>query len=307
MTMTQRAPHALDQQIWEYEQPLPQGVVAAVDDSLESIEAFRMAAEISARRGWRLHVVSVIAPSSTLGPGPDLTGELRKTDSLRLELRISVLKDLIAGNVVGKQASYEVTMGDPARSIVSAAECCGAELIVSGRTDHGQLERFIGNETTLRMMRESNIPVLAVCNATQGLKHVIVATDFSNASVATARVAAELMGGTGTIYLVHVEEPRDVIAGAPSRYGAPSPSDIVTWFRRTSAQLIGTSQLRVEPAVLSGNPVDTLLEFSERTGADMIAAGSHGYSRVERFFLGSVSTELVRRSQLPILVARDQS
>jgi nucleotide-binding universal stress UspA family protein len=306
MTMTQQAPHGLAQQIWEYEQPLPRGIVAAVDESPESIEAFKMASEIAARRGWRLHVVSVIPPSSTRNAVPDLTGELRKTDSDRLEHRNSALKDVIARYGVERQASYEVTIGQPIRSIVSAAECRGAELIVSGRTEHNQLERFIGNETTLHIMRVSHIPVLAVCMAPRQLKHVVVATDFSNSSVKAARIAAELMGGAGTIHLAYAEEPCD-IAGNPAQYEGRSPSDIVAWFRRTSAFLIGTSQLRIEPTVLTGKPADTLLEFSERIGADMIVAGSHGYSRIERLMLGSVSTELVRRSHFPILVARDLS
>ena len=307
MPLTQQTSRALSQQIWEYEQPLPRGIVAAVDESLESIEAFRMASDLAASRGWLVHVVSVITPSSTRSPVPDLTGELRKTDSLRIELRNKALKAVIAEYGVEKQATYEVTVGDPTRSIVSAAECRGAELIVSGRTDHNQLERFIGNETTLHIMRVSHIPVLAVCAAPHQLKHVVVATDFSNSSVMAARVAAELMGGAGTIHLAHVEEPRDVVAGIPMSYEGRSPTDIVAWFRRTSAFLIGTSQLRIEPTVLTGKPADMLLEFSERIGADMIVAGSHGYSRVERLFLGSVSTELVRSSHFPILVARDLS
>jgi nucleotide-binding universal stress UspA family protein len=303
MTLTQQMRHTLGEQLWEYEPPLPRGIVAAVDESPESIEAFRMALEVSAARGWRLHVVSVITPSSTRNPVLDLTGELGQTDQFRLKLRTETIRNLLSEKGKKGLATYEVTIGEPARSIVSAAECRGAGLIVSGRTTHNSFERLIGNETTLHIMRSSHIPVLAVCAATQGLRQVVVATDFSNSSVKTAQVAAELMGGNGTIHLVHVDEPRDVIAGIPLHQG-PSPSDIVAWFRRTSASLIGQSQLRVEPAVLSGEPVETLLEFSERIGASMIAAGSHGYSRVERMFLGSVSTTLVRRSPFPVLVAR---
>lgn len=306
MTMTEQMPTALREQISEYEEPLPHGIVVAVDGSPESVEAFRMASEISAGLGWRLHVVSVIAPSSARDPSFHLTGALGETDQLRLKLRTDAISNLISEKGQEGLATYEITIGEASRSIVSAAECGGAGLIVCGRTAHNSLERLIGNETTLHIMRSSHIPVLAVSSATQALRHVVVATDFSSSSLKAAQVAAELMGGTGTIHLVHVDEPRDVVAGIPL-HEDHSPRDIFAWFRRTSASLTAHSRMSVEPTVLSGDPVEALLEFSERIGADMIVAGSHGYSRVERLFLGSVSTELVRRSTVPVLVARDES
>lgn len=305
MTLTQRMPHALGEQLWEYEQPLPRGIVVAVDESPESVQAFKLASRISINRGDRLHVISVIPSSPTGATVPTLTGELTRSEMLRLDLRASAIKDIVAANGNGAHATYEVTIGDVTRSIVSAAECRGANLIVSGRTHHNPFERLIGNETTLHIMKASHIPVLAVCSSPQSLKHVVVATDFSDSSVRAAEVVAELMNGDGTIHLVYVDEPGDVMAGDPLARGWNAPVDVVAWFRRMSSSLAGNSTLRVEPTVLSGDPVESLLEFSERIGADMIAAGSHGYSRFERLFLGSVSTALVRRSTFPILVARD--
>ena len=291
-------------QAWEYEQPLPRGIVVAIDDSPESMDAFRMASAIAANRKWPLHAISVISPLPSRNLLPDLTEQLPSGDVLRLDLRYAAIADKLAETGVEKAYTYEVTVGRPARSIVSAAECRGAELIVAGRTRHNPLDRFIGSETTLQMMRISQVPVLAVPSMTSDLKQVVVATDFSESSVKAARLATELMNRSGTLHLVFVDEPQDVVAGIPVTPHGRSPSDIVAWFRRTTALLSGSSALRVEPTVLTGKPVDVLLEFSERVGASMIAAGSHGYSRVERFLLGSVSTGLVRRAPCPILVAR---
>jgi nucleotide-binding universal stress UspA family protein len=307
MTSTQPMPRAFGEQIWEFEQPLPRGIVVAVDQSPESVEAFKMASEISVHGGLRLHVISVIPVSPTASPVPALTGELSRTELLGLDRRAFAIKDIIANNRNGAHVTYEVTIGDVTRSIVSAAECRGASLIVSGRTHHNSFERLMGNETTLHLMKASHIPVLAVCSASRSLKHVVVATDFSDSSIKAAQVAVDLMNGEGTIHLVYVDEPGDTIAGEPAGRGWNAPVDVVAWFRRTSSSLAANSKLRVEPTVLSGDPVETLLEFSERIGADLIAAGSHGYSRFERLFLGSVSTALVRRSPFPILVARDDN
>jgi nucleotide-binding universal stress UspA family protein len=304
MTATRQLPYEFAEQIWEYEQPLPRSIVVAVDESTESVEAFKMASHLALDLDMRLHVVSVLPISPAGSHIPALTGELSRTERASLELRASVVKEIVANNQNGAQVSYEVAFGDVTRSIVSAAECSGATLIVSGRTHHSSVGRLMGNETTLKLMKASRIPVLAVCSAPRALKHVVVATDFSDSSIKAAQVVAELMNGAGTMHLVYVDEPRDVVTGFPESKRCGAPVDVVAWFRRISSYLAGVSKLRVEPTVLSGDPVEMLLEFSQRVAADMIVAGTHGYSRFERLFLGSVSTALVRRSAIPILIAR---
>lgn len=289
---------------WSFEEPLPRGIVVAVDDSAESVEAFKMAADIANARGWNLHVISVVPPFSSYDVIPDLTGKLPASDALRMELRSTAVRDVLDSCDARTHYSYEVTLGRPTSSIVSVAECRGAELIVAGRTRHSPFERLIGSETTLQMMRASRVPVLSVSSAAKDLSHVVIATDFSESSVKAASIAAEVMGGSGTIHLVYVDEPQDVIAGIPVTYEGRSPSDIVAWFRRTAAVLGRSPGLRIEPTVLTGKPVQVLTEFVERVGAGMLAAGSHGYSRIERFLLGSVSTGLVRNAPCPVLIAR---
>jgi nucleotide-binding universal stress UspA family protein len=304
MTATASVISRTSSQSWSFEEPLPRGIVVAVDESAESIEAFRMATDIATARDWNLHVISVVPPFSSYDVIPDLTGRLPASEVLRMELRSAAVRDVLDGCDAKTHYSYEVTLGRPTSSIVSVAECRGAELIVAGRTRHNPLERLIGSETTLQMMRISRVPVLAVSTAVKDLSRVVVATDFSESSVKAACVAAEVMGGSGTIHLVYVDEPQEVIAGIPVTYEGRSPSDIVAWFRRTSSMLAGSPGLRVEPTVLTGTPVQVLTEFAERVGAGMIAAGSHGYSRIERFLLGSVSTGLVRNAPCPVLIAR---
>jgi nucleotide-binding universal stress UspA family protein len=294
----------LESQPWQYEQPLARGIVAAVDDSSESIEGLKMASAIALTTGWALHVVNVVRSLPANDMMPSLNGELSPADMERLELRRAVVKILLDASCPDGGYSYGVILGRPASSIISAAECRGAHLIVAGRTPHNPVERLIGAETTLQMMRLSDVPVLAVSRASDNLNRVVVATDFSESSVKAACLAAELMGTSGTMHLVYVDEPQDVVAGDSLRYERHSPSDIVAWFRRTSAALIQSSSLRIEPTVLTGRPEQVLLDFSERVGAGMIAAGSHGYSRMKRLLLGSVSTGLVRNAQCPVLVVR---
>jgi hypothetical protein len=71
---------------------------------------------------------------------------------------------------------------------------------------------------------------------------------------------------------------------------------------RFMARLTVPRGLHVDDVILSGDPAKELLTYAERTGADLIAAGSHGHGFVTRLVVGSVTTKLLRTAACPVLV-----
>ncbi|MBP1449654.1 MAG: universal stress protein, partial [Thermoproteus sp.] len=59
-----------------------------------------------------------------------------------------------------------------------------------------------------------------------------------------------------------------------------------------------------ETALLEGDPASSIIEYSERVGADLIVTGSRGLSAIKRIFLGSVSTGIVTHAKRPVLVVK---
>lgn len=55
-----------------------------------------------------------------------------------------------------------------------------------------------------------------------------------------------------------------------------------------------------------GEPVKEILAVAEDIGASLIILGSHGRTGVKRMFLGSVSEQVVREAQCPVIVAREK-
>ena len=51
-----------------------------------------------------------------------------------------------------------------------------------------------------------------------------------------------------------------------------------------------------------GLPSHVLLDYAEREGADLVVMGTHGRRGLRRLFLGSVAGEVLRRTQVPVLV-----
>jgi nucleotide-binding universal stress UspA family protein len=58
----------------------------------------------------------------------------------------------------------------------------------------------------------------------------------------------------------------------------------------------------VLPHETRGTPAEALLDYAEETRCDLIAAGSAHHGRVERWMVGSVSTELVRDGRRSVLI-----
>ena len=303
MTTQTTTPRGTEQQ-WQYETPMIGGLVVGFDGSPASEAAIDSAAVIAAARRWPVHVVSVLPPMSSykLELGRDRSPS--EVEDLRKQLRDAAIRDAIGTAPERSGWTRQVVMGNAATQIAKVAEKRAADMIILGRTQRGVIDRLVTGETTLQVMRCSSVPVLVVDSETETPATAVVAIDFGPASVRAAQMAIELLGKTGTLYLVYVEEPIDLFPGATI---APVvehyPGEVVVLFRRTLDGIRVPSGIVVETVMLNGAPVPTIEEFCERVGADLLAAGTHGLSRVAAFFVGSVSTALVRRTPIPVLIA----
>ncbi|MFC6838191.1 universal stress protein [Halomarina ordinaria] len=64
------------------------------------------------------------------------------------------------------------------------------------------------------------------------------------------------------------------------------------------------ADLRVVSAVPHGSPTRVILEYVDDNDVDLVAMGTHGRSRLRRFFLGSTTDGVVRASPAPVLTLR---
>ena len=64
------------------------------------------------------------------------------------------------------------------------------------------------------------------------------------------------------------------------------------------------SGTKVEKEVLVGEPFDKIVETAKSGNYDLIVMGNRGFSKVKRFFIGSVTQKVIAESPCPVLVVR---
>ncbi len=71
---------------------------------------------------------------------------------------------------------------------------------------------------------------------------------------------------------------------------------------------LGSEGIKVKTESLEGNrPADTITEYAQKKGMDLIIIGTHGYTGLKKLMLGSVAFGVLHRSHIPVLLIRPES
>ena len=132
-------------------------ILLATDLSHVSDIATDLAFDLAARVGGSLLVVSVIDPGDLLLPGGRVQA---RVDQVRA-LRETAAQELVQrGGRIGVPVTFLVWHGDPAESIVAAAESEGADLILVGSHGRRGLGRMLLGSVSDHVVRNAPCPVL---------------------------------------------------------------------------------------------------------------------------------------------------
>jgi nucleotide-binding universal stress UspA family protein len=270
----------------------------------------KAANEVAARLGARVRVVSVLPPvfvSEIAGapvyvPAAEAELDLRESISRMVEREVNSVAD------ESHETSWEVALGDVASVITSRASHLGASLVVMGLGRHRAVEKLLAAETTLRVMRHSTAPVLAINTGFDGApKRVVVATDFSARSALAAQAVIPLLDDEATLHLVHVWQPSGSGAASIVAMEKRYTDGLAERFARLRAVLAIPSGVHVTTSVVEGNVVERVLEFADSANVDLIVAGRQGLSFLSRLMVGSVTTALIRGAHCSVLVVPEPS
>lgn len=163
------------------------------------------------------------------------------------------------------------------------------------------------------------------------MTHVLIAVDDSDTSVAAAHTAYRLFGDSAQYTLVNVAESAPLVWGHDGlRYGTAYPlsipgagvigsvpfvirspdehdpaADRVESAEQTADGIAQEAGLAHAEAIGdTGDPAEAILAAARTHHVDVIVVGSHERGWFKRLVTSSVSGDVIRDSEIPVLVAR---
>jgi nucleotide-binding universal stress UspA family protein len=281
-------------------------IVVSVGEN--GVHVLRAAAALAPLVEERVHVYSAVEPRPVGIVDSEPMALPTDIEEARKASRVEHLRAGL-GEVRGGEHCWqlEVEHGDPVSGLLRRTSELDAALVVIGIGRHRPMDRLLGGETTLRVVRHTSCPVLAVSGELQRRpREIVVATDFSPQSMHAARAALPLLARGATLHVVHVWEPSITddpqVLGIEKMYARSITARLV----RFVADLRTPPGVSVRTAVREGRCATQLIAYANEHRADLIAAGRRGPDAIAHAFVGSVATSLLRGASCSVLVAPER-
>lgn len=139
------------------------------------------------------------------------------------------------------------------------------------------------------------------------LRRILIAVDGSPGGNAATRMGADIASRYGAeVVVVHVSNPPAVLA-----LGGTTPVDalddlMLQLEKRAFSQadeILDAAGVSYADVPLVGSPARRIVEEAQRREVDLIVIGHRGLSAMERFLMGSVSTQIAHRATCAVLIA----
>ncbi|MGB0455114.1 MAG: universal stress protein [Bacteriovoracaceae bacterium] len=240
------------------------------------------------------------------------------------EVKKGLLKDLkeqvekISNNLKtplnSESISFEIKTGSPVNEITHYCQSTHADLLILGLKGHSFLEKVFLGSIAENLYRQCQCSILGIhAESKLELKTIFYPCDFHASNQAAYKMAQDLQKAfNAKVFLYHVINPQSVLSDIASK-----DTKILTIEEALEkAKVLATDNLNLLACSFDSNvevivekamdlsAENHILEKSAQIKPDLIIVGSHQKKGFERFFLGSTSDFLVRRSQSNILVAK---
>ncbi len=142
-------------------------------------------------------------------------------------------------------------------------------------------------------------------------KNIVVALNDSACAMKAFQLALTLGHHEGaSIAVCNVVDPKSAMwsSATPAAEGALAQAEELA--RRIVAEALKQAQvagLMAEGKVRAGDPAEQIVAYALEVRADAIVMGTHGWSGIKNFVMGSVAESVLRTAPCPVIVVRDQA
>ena len=300
------------------EMRLAPSIVCAIDASPQAQAALHVASALAERLRLRLvvlHAVPAPTPDLLLTAPTRVPADIEQCDLIgrdageRLLSRAAETHDLSG-------AKRRLENGSAAARACAVAREEEAELVVVGSRGAGPLHAAVLGSVSIAVARDAPCPVVVVPPGMSGAplegERIVCGVDTGADGPAVATAARLARGLHVPLTLTHV------LPGTPEAFAGVLPATFDQrrdGGRRHALQMIhrllqdsgeGLDADLHEVRLRRGDAAGQLLELADSARAMLLVVGSRGRGPLRGGLLGSVSRELVRHANRPVVICRQE-
>jgi nucleotide-binding universal stress UspA family protein len=210
--------------------------------------------------------------------------------------------------------------GPVAPTLRDYAKKFNVDLIVMSSHARGGVRRITLGSVTDYLIRHSNVPVFVVkrgasfiaATPQETVTRIVVPLDGSPlAEQILPEVASLALPLNSTVSLLRVLTPETYSQRQIMQAGMPWWDDDIasadSYLARAATCLTDEGVAVSKDVILSDNVATAILDFAERTRANLIAIATRGSGGVGRFVFGTVADEVTRKAPVSLLVFHPRS
>ena len=282
-------------------------ILLAIDGSENANEALRLLQYLSIDHLTIVHALNVPKPAYPMmipEVAHELYHELERsmhTDGERLLDRAASLLPFHTGPV-----KKVLQVGTPAEVILTMAEEEKSDLIVMGARGLGPIKERLFGSVAHRILTSAPCPKLIVPRGVKTIRHVVLPVRSSSDTEDAVRfLELHPFGQPVELTLLSVLPSYSPTWGTAALAAQPlqaRETENAQLFLQSTANRLQRLDYSVQSRVLTGTPVESILDQAKGQRADLILMGSRGRQGLRRLVLGSVSHAVLHSTPCPVLV-----
>lgn len=281
-------------------------LLACIDHSLYAESVSGYAAWLATRLDSAVDVLHVVDSAQVPMESADYTGaisfdasenlleQMVKLEQERAKLAIQRGKVLLEGarQALEKNGVKQITLLERRGTVVetiSEFEATATIMIIGKRGEAANFDKLYLGSNLERVVRGSQHPVFAASRVFKPIQKYVVAYD----------------GGVSSMRAIEYIASSPVFKGLKGQIVMAGKQDSAHQAKVENAgAILRKAGHSVEMLVKEGHADDVLAEHVSEIKADLLVMGAYGHSRIRNLIVGSTTTEMIRRCQVPVMMFR---
>ncbi|MCH8475852.1 MAG: universal stress protein [Opitutales bacterium] len=258
---------------------------------LEKTDAHLNAVYVTDLRQFEVPLISDLSGSLGIQPYQGMLGQLKEMEGEKAKVIEKNLRSALEQKKIGEdRISFYHKTGLLVDSLEELEK--DADLVMLGkRGENADFATEHLGSTMERVVRASTKPCLVTSRSYQPVKKVVLAYDGGkSAKKALSFLTSNPYYRKFSFHVVTVVEDSSSEEQAGSHLAEAEKA-------LTEG---GVEDLRCQ--MLHGTPEDTISQYVIDEDIEMLIMGAYGHSRIRQLFIGSTTTEMIRRCRIPVLL-----